>query len=386
MSMQSPQEEPRRWENGERAAAWLLGSLIVLCFIIVTFGGYVRLSGSGLAIPEWPFFTVSQTLDESGNVVASQRSIFPPTTDQGWEILREIFVREIPGFEAGLAMKEFKTMFFIEWGHRAVAKFIGVVYLALMAVAFLYPVVRRKIGWLVVAGFFLLILQATLGGIAVWLHLPAVKVSLHLVNAFFITSVLVWALMKVLHPAPASQPEGRSNPIVLMAWAVYTICIVQMFSGGLMAGSHAGYTMNTWPMMGDRWVAPGVWDGGQGVYTNFTENVIFIQFFHRWFAFVVAASVFAMAFRTAYVEVSRVGRWALRAAPAIVILQILLGIFTLLMGVQPHLALTHQSIGLVLTLVVLLVAYEAKYHPVLLEEELAERDEAEAASREPVHA
>lgn len=382
MSLQSSQYSES--SSARTAAIWLLGSLIALCFIIVTLGGYVRLSGSGLAIPEWPFFTVSQTLDESGKVIASQKSIFPPTTEEGWEILKAIFVREIPGFEAGIAMSEFKRMFYIEWGHRAVAKLIGLVYLALMAVTYATPL-RSRIGGLVGAGFVLLILQATLGGIAVWLHLDPVKVSLHLVNAFFFTSVLVWALLKLVHPS--TLPKATWNPVVTTAWVVYSICIIQLFSGGLMAGSHAGYTMNTWPRMGDQWVAPGVWDAQQNSYYNFTQNIVFIQFFHRWFAFVVVGAVVYMALRTAYVEVSKVGRWALRVAPAIVVLQVILGIFTLLKGVNPHLALTHQSVGLVLLLSVLVVAYEARFHPVLLEDALAEREEkAKAASREPAHA
>jgi cytochrome c oxidase assembly protein subunit 15 len=388
MSEQSPRLTPET-EKGQRAAIWFLYSLIFLCFAIVTLGGWVRLSGSGMAIPEWPFFTVSQTLDGDGNVVSSSRSVFPPTTEQGWVILKEIFVRDVPGFEEGIAMKEFKRMFWIEWGHRGVAKFIGLVYLGFLTVVFLYPAVRRQIGGLAVFGLGLLILQATLGGFVVWFHLLPIKVSLHLVNAFLFTSVLCWALMKLLRPATVeATPKAGKNPILPLAIAVYVICVVQLFSGGIMAGSKAGYTMNSWPTMNDAWVPPGLWAAGEGLYANFTANIIFIQFFHRWFAFVVAAAVFYLALRAATVEVSRVGRWALRFAPMIVILQIILGIFTLLTGVHTHLALTHQSIGLVLLLSVLVVVYETANHPVVAEEALAEREEAEQAARarEAAHA
>ncbi|MBI1289991.1 hypothetical protein GC173_01935 [bacterium] len=385
MSTQSSLQAHGR-EPGTRPTVWLLWSLIVLCFVIVTLGGYVRLSGSGLAIPEWPFFTVSQTLDETGKVIASKKSIFPPTTEEGWVILKDIFVRDIPGFEAGIAMSEFKRMFFVEWSHRAVAKFIGLVYLAFLGCALAYKGVRARIGKLAVINLFVLVAQAVLGGLAVKFHLDSVKVSIHLVNAFIFTSILSWMLLKLLHPATVEKPSP-GNTILRVSSAVYVVIMIQLFSGGLMAASHAGYTMNTWPKMGDQWIAPGVWEAGTGLYHNLTENVVMIQLTHRWFAFAVALAVLYMALSAAYIEVSKVARWALRLAPAIVVLQIILGIFTLLKGVHPHLALTHQSVGLVLLLSVLVVIYETKCHPVVSEAALAEREEKAAkASQEPAHA
>jgi cytochrome c oxidase assembly protein subunit 15 len=230
-----------------------------------------------------------------------------------------------------------------------------------------------------------LILQAVLGGIVVWFHLSAVKVSIHLVNAFIFTSLLLWALMKLVRPATILN-RFASNPILPLATGVFAICLIQLFSGGIMAGSKAGYQINTWPAMGDSMVPPHLWDKELNAYHNFTKNILFVQFFHRWFAFIVAIAVLFLAFRSFTVQVSPVARWALRLAPAIVFLQIVLGVLTLLSQVNHHLALTHQSIGLVLLLTILVVLYETKYHPVLAEEALADRAEAARASKEALHA
>lgn len=355
--------------RGEKITAWLLGSLIAICFVMVTLGGYVRLSGSGLSIPEWPFFTIEERIGPQGELVP-RRSVWPPSTEEGWVLLRDTFTREIPGYE-GIGLAPFKRMFWIEWGHRALAKFIGVVYLAFMGAVFWFPEVRRRFWGFAVGGLLLLAVQAFLGGVVVWLHLPAVKVAAHLIFAFFFVSLLLWALLKLLHPpAPRSERRGP-NPILPWAIGLYIIFTIQIFSGGIMAGSYAGYQFNTWPKIGDSWVPPGMRLPGDSLYKTFTENIIFIQFFHRWFAFLALFAAIVFVIRSMTVGISRPARWAVRLLTGVVVLQILLGIFTLLFGVQPVLALAHQSVGLVLLLNALVIVYETARHKVVGEQEMA---------------
>ncbi|MCC5875790.1 MAG: COX15/CtaA family protein [Candidatus Sumerlaeia bacterium] len=364
-------------DKGVKLANGLLIALVVICFGIVTLGGWVRLTGSGMAIPEWPFFTVEVRTLPSGEEERI-RSVFPPRTDEGWVILRDTFVEQVPGFESGIGLEPFKYMFWIEWGHRAVAKFIGVVYLAFLGVVFWFPSTRRTIGKLSIAGLFVLVSQAFIGGLVVWFHLPAVKVALHLIGGFLFTSVLVWMLMRLVRPpVPAAERKGK-NPILPLSIIVFLVVLFQIFSGGLMAGSHAGFQMNTWPKMGDFWVPPGMFADGLGHIRNFTENTVMIQFFHRWFAFIAVIAVIFLVVRTMTVQVSPVARWALRGVVAVVVLQTLLGILTLISGVRTDLALIHQGVGLVLLLNLLVVIYETKNYPVLAEEallDMAERRE-----------
>lgn len=366
-------------QKGEKLVAGLLATLLVLVFGIVALGGYVRLSGSGLAIPEWPRFTVEIRVDPATGQETKVKSVFPPTTERGWEILQATFVREIPGYEGGIALNEFKRMFWIEWGHRGLAKLIGVVYLVLLGAVLAFPATRKRFGWAAFGGLLLLVSQAVIGGLVVLTHLRAVKVALHLSVAFIFGSLLLWMLLLIVRPPASAEERKGPNPLLKWALGAYLIVLFQIFSGGLMAGSKAGYMMNTWPMMGDQWIAPGMWTAGEGLFKNFTENVVMIQVFHRWFAFAALGAVLLVVFRALTLEVSRVARWGLRAIPAVVVLQIIIGIVTLLTGVHQHIALTHQVFGLVVLLTVLLVVYEAKYQPVIAEEALAEAAERQAA-------
>lgn len=369
----------------EKAAAGLLGTLIVLCFIMVTIGGYVRLTGSGLSIPEWPVFTIEETVRADGSI-QKVRAVIPPRTEEGWMKVRETFVKKIPGADEGISLSAFQRMFWIEWTHRAFASLIMLVYLAFMFVALRNADLRPRIGKLAVGGFFLLISQAVIGGIIVFLHLVAVKVAIHLVIAFLFTSLLLWALLKVVQPPVEASQRSWSNSVSVWALAVYAIIVFQIFSGGLMAASHAGYQMNTWPKMGDFWVPPGMHAEGMGLFRNFVENTIMIQFFHRWFAILTAVAILLFVFRCMTVRVTPAARWALRALFAVVVLQITLGVLTLLTGVQPHLALTHQSVGLLLMLVQWFIVYQVAMQPVLTEERLVEEAEARENARKGVPA
>lgn len=370
--------------RGVTLASGFLVALLLMCFAIVTLGGWVRLTGSGMSIPEWPFFTIELRELPSGEV-ERVRSIFPPRTDEGWETLRATFVELVPGFESGIGLEPFKYMFWIEWSHRLVAKLIGLVYLGMLGVVLAFRETRRTVGPQAVGGFFLLISQAFIGGLVVWLHLPAVKVALHLIVAFLFTSLLLWMLLKLIHaPAPREERKGP-NPILPAAIVVYLVVLFQIFSGGLMAGSHAGFQMNTWPKMGDYWVPPALFMEGMGFFRNFTENTVMIQFFHRWFAFAAVIAVLYLVFRSVTVKVSQPARWALRATAAVVVLQTILGVLTLMLGVRTDLALIHQSVGLVLLLCLMVAIYETAAHPVFDEAALLAQEGEEAGTSRPSH-
>ena len=370
-----------------QAAKVLLTILIAMCFVMVTIGGYVRMSGAGLSIPEWPFFTVAIEKLPDGTERAI-KSVFPPTTDAGWEILRDIYAKDVPARGEGLAVSAFKTEFFIEWSHRLFAKLIGLVFLAFLAVVAFGDDVRSRIGKQALICGGLLVCQAVLGGLVVLWHNydRHISIAVHLSTAFLFTCLLFWMLMSLIHPpAPAEERKGP-NPLLVPVIAVFLLIYFQIFSGGLVAGSRAGYMFNEWPNMGDDIVPPGLMARGPSYLDNFFRNTVMIQFFHRWFAIGVAAAILLLIARSLTVQVSTPGRWALRALFATVVLQILLGITTLLTKVHPHVALTHQAIGLVLLLNMLLVVYEVTCHKVVGEQQQAKAAAAPAPSKEFLNA
>lgn len=369
-----------------KAVRVLLIVLIAMCFAMVTLGGYVRLSGSGFSIPEWPVFTVAMKETAPGTF-EKVKSVIPPSDEAGWTTLRDTYVRAEP-VAAGIAVSEFKRIFWIEWSHRALGATVGIVFLAYLLTVLLSRELRGLIGKHAVGAFLLLIAQAVLGGIVVLFELDAEKVAIHLLMAFLLTSLLLWTLLRLVHPPiPAGERAGK-NPILRWAIAVYTLICIQIFSGGLMAATQAGYQLNTWPKMGDYWVPTGMVVAGDGLIKSFFENEILIQFFHRWYAIFVAVAILFFIFRCMTVRVSRVARWALRLLFAVVTLQICLGIITMLTHIHLHVALTHQMIGLVLLLVSLVTVYETACHKVVAEEALAEEMESrtDSARKAQVHA
>lgn len=351
--------------------------ILVICFGMVTLGGWVRLSGSGFSIPQWPRFTVSETVNADGTVT-EKKSFIPPSTEEGWEGLRDIFVHHEPTQE-GIAVSEFKKLFWVEWSHRGLATLIGLAYLLLMFFTFRSREARESIGKLCIAGILLLASQVMIGGFVIFLGVAATAVAFHLVAAFLFISVVLWMLMKVVHEPLPMEQRTRGNSIVKWAIVVYVLIGIQIFSGGLMAASKAGYSINTWPRMGDDWIPPQLQIKGYSFVKNFTENVIMIQFWHRWYAIVVAAAILFFVARCMTVRVSKAARWALRALFGTVILQVVLGIITLLTGVHPHIALTHQMVGLFVMLISLVTIYETKNHEVVMEMQIAEEQERAAA-------
>jgi len=226
-----------------------------------------------------------------------------------------------------------------------------------------------------------------LGGLAVLKHLPAINVAIHLTVGFFFTCLLTWCLLLMIHPpTPKSEMPRGKNSFKWLAIVVFGIITIQIFSGGLMAGSIAGAHFNTWPKMGEHYMPPNTWLRGEGFYFNMFEHIPMIQFSHRWFAIFAAAMVLFLVLRASTIRVTPAARWSLRLLFFVVVLQVILGIYTLLTGLQTHLALTHQFVGLVLMLMLLIVVYETTLHPVYGEEYLAEEAEKAAKAGQPAHA
>ena len=146
--------------------AWL-GVLFLLLLMLISIGGLVRLSGSGLSIPEWPFVN---------------GSLLPPMSEGAWDTVHQEFVRDqerlreakfsgaygigslghVPADRA-----EFKVMFLIEWSHRAMGAIIGIVALACMTITLRHRSLRQRIGGHMIGLVLLIVFQATLGGILV---------------------------------------------------------------------------------------------------------------------------------------------------------------------------------------------------------------------------
>ena len=316
---------------GIRRWLWTVAGLV---FLMIVVGGATRLTGSGLSITEWkpitgamPPLSAEAWADEFGKYRASPQ----------YQLLNE-----------GMSLGAFQFIYWWEWGHRQLGRFIGLIYLA----GFLVVALRRALPVGRVATLFgmglLLGLQGAIGWILVasglqpgMVAVAPVKLTLHLTFAgLFFASVVAFAT--ALTPLRRVEPaRGRAT-----AWLLLLLLFVQVALGGLVAGSKAGFTFNTWPLMDGALVPPGAQLFAQTPFwENFVDNVALVQFNHRIGAYVLLALALWHLFG---LRRDAPGSGASKRATAItglVLAQSVLGIVTLLLVVPLWAGLAHQALG-----------------------------------------
>jgi len=326
-----------------RAVRWWLVTIAALIAIMVLVGGATRLTESGLSIVEWK--PVTGTL--------------PPLNDAQW---REAFAgyQTIPQYRelnAGMSLDEFKTIFWWEWSHRLLGRFIGVAYL----LPFLYFLWRGALSadlkrrlWII---FGLGALQGAVGwwmvasGLTQRVEVSQVRLATHLVLALLIYAAIVWTLRRL----GERRPVVASTRLKITAVVLLALTFVQLYLGALVAGLRAGRVYNTWPEIDGALVPSAArlmfvepW------WRNLFDNTLTVQFEHR----MVAYALFALAMlHTLDAIRARAGTAVVNGAgvlAAVITLQAVLGILTLLHQVPILLALAHQAVAIVvLTLVIL---------------------------------
>ena len=329
--------------NPLHVAAWLL-SVCALIYLVIAIGGYTRLTGSGLSIVDWD--------PVSG--------VLPPLSNEAWVTEFENY-QQYPEFKLvnqHMQLDDFKRIYWIEYAHRLVARVVGLVFLVPFVIFLLRGYLSKPLTIRLGAVFVLGALQGLLGWYMVASGLidnPAVsqyRLTAHLALAVVLYSYILWLAVGLI------QTRRRHSPSEDTAYLRTTtvICLVgvvlMQISGGMMAGTHAGYVFNTFPdMNGD--LIPPMMGSLEPVWRNLFENVVTIQFIHRWTAVATMIAVAVLwfgRFRTRRPGLKRLADLIL----VIVVAQFCFGIFTLLSKVQLPLALAHQC-GFVLVLTTLVI-------------------------------
>lgn len=308
-------------------AAWLM-SVAFLVFLMVVVGGITRLTESGLSITEWK--PVSGAL--------------PPLSEADWqaEFLKYQQIPEYKELNQGMSLAAFKFIFFWEWFHRLLGRVIGLAF----AVPLVWFAARRAIpagyGWRLVALLALGGLQGAIGwwmvtsGLSVRTDVSHYRLAVHLLTALVIMAGLIWTALDLRRLA--ENPSAR--PALLKAPAAITgiILFIQLLYGAWTAGLNAGYASDTWPMMNGSFFPQNVnWQG----LATFADDPHLVHFIHRWWAWVAVVAL---------VWLSRLARRA-GCRPASVAIhtafgtQILLGIATVMTGMNITLAVLHQAVG-----------------------------------------
>lgn len=310
-------------------ANWLL-AVACLVFAMVVVGGITRLTESGLSITEWK--PVSGAL--------------PPLSEADWltAFAKYQATPEYQEINKGMSLAAFKFIFFWEWAHRLLGRLIGLAF----AVPLLWFAVRRAIpagyGLRLVA---LLALGGLQGAIGWWMVVSGLsertdvshyRLAVHLLTALFILGGLVWTALDL--KALARNPAARPARMTGLGAGVAGVLFIQLLFGAYTAGLNAGQVSNTWPLMNGRVVPDGIVNAGGWLWA-LTNDPILIHFIHRWWAWVAVAALVILARRVKGAGV-RAATVAIHSAFGT---QILLGIATVMTGVNITLAVLHQAVG-----------------------------------------
>jgi cytochrome c oxidase assembly protein subunit 15 len=169
-----------------------------------------------------------------------------------------------------------------------------------------------------------------------------IRLAVHLLTALLIYSYLIWTALDLF--ALGRDPAAKPARLVPLAAAAILILALQIMLGAFTAGLRAGYAFASWPKMGDEWFPAGGWNAGWSTVRNLVDNPIAVQFVHRWWAWVALIAVSSVAMFAKQAGSNR----AATAIVVAVVAQILLGIATLLTGVQIEIAVAHQAMATIL--------------------------------------
>ena len=322
-------------------AAWLL-ICCAFVFAIVVVGGVTRLTHSGLSITEWQ--PIIGTL--------------PPMSDADWgaAISKYQLTPEYQQVNKGMSLPEFQRIFWWEYFHRLLGRLIGVVFL----VPFLWFAARREIPRGYGARFAVIFALGAAQGALGWYMVrsglvddPRVsqfRLTAHLGLAFLIFAAMFWAALSLLLPRRAELKDADTAYVSARRWAVAIACLVflQALSGGMVAGIRAGQAYNTFPLMNGMIVPPEILSL-EPWWRNFFYNMATVQFDHRLLAWILAIAVPLLWWKVARtVRMPRRARVGAHLLLAMLVVQVTLGILTLVHVVPVPLAALHQAGALLL--------------------------------------
>lgn len=315
-------------------ARWLI-AVAVLVFVMIVVGGITRLTESGLSITEWQLIT----------------GALPPLSDAAWA---EAFAkyRQIPEYieingPAGMTLADFKKIYFWEWLHRLIGRLIGIAFALPLAWFWLRGAIPagykgRLLALLALGG-----MQGALGwymvqsGLSARTDVSHFRLSVHLLAAFLILGGLLWTaldLRRLVH-----RDDG--GPAQLTGFAAFIIAIVavQLLYGAWVAGLDARYVSSRWPAMTGGLFPAGI-DWSRGVVRAMTGDPYLVHFIHRWWAWITVVALVWMA-REVRIAGDRPAAIAIHCAFGT---QILLGIATVLTGMNIVFAILHQAVAALL--------------------------------------
>jgi len=322
---------------------WLF-VLLSMIILIILIGGLTRLTDSGLSITTWELFV----------------GFLPPLTNDKWKDYFDLY-KTIPEYSeqnSNMTLGEFKIIFWWEWGHRQLGRLIGLtVLIPLIYFTFKNGLwVLKKYGII----FLLVCLQGFFGwymvssGLVDRIDVSHYRLSIHLVTAFLILSIIFWKLLRL------TQIRINNISFNLRLFKFFFILLfIQLIIGAFVSGMDAGKLYNTWPLMGSSYF-PDDSKFNEFLNINFFDNPSIVQFVHRNLAYLIVI-IYIYLLILVFMDRNKIFRKPILVIGICLLLQVILGILTILSGVKIIYASLHQINSILIIFSTLYFLYISKY-------------------------
>ena len=314
---------------------WLNISLILVFFIIIV-GGLTRLTDSGLSITEWELF----------------EGILPPLNQISWENYFEEY-KKIPQYKIlnfDMSLEEFKVIFYWEYFHRILARIIGLFFLIPLIYFYFSNKIDKKYMSVCYLVFILIVFQGIIGwymvksGLVNDITVSHYRLSIHLSTAILIVSSIFWLLININFKTKKKFFRFSYNnfPFQILILLIF----IQIIIGAFVSGLDAGKIYQTWPKMGANFLPDDLNFNNYKIFIQL-DNHSLVQFYHRSFAYVIILYVLYLSVFIYKKKLSDL-YFPLKILLVFTFLQALLGIFTLVSGLNIYLASIHQITSVLL--------------------------------------
>ena len=316
--------------DNKKVVYWLLTGCFLI-FIMVIVGGITRLTNSGLSMTDYKLITET----------------IPPLNEEAWNTEFERY-KQFPEYQklhSHFELEDFKQIYFWEWFHRFIGRFIGIVFI----VPFLYFLFTKQLSRSTVKKSIILLVLGAFQGFLGWymvksglIDIPAVshyRLAAHLVTAFLTFAYTFWVALDLIYPKREVVDTSFRN---LVRWGM-VILLLQIIWGAFVAGLDAGLIHNTWPLMNEgKIIHETVYIEQEPLWRNFIEGKSGVQFVHRYLAWFVVGIIGLIWYRSRKLSLNPLQKRAIDFLLVMVFIQFLLGIFTLILAVPLWLGVAHQ--------------------------------------------
>lgn len=317
-------------KDNKRVITWLLIGCILI-FIMVIVGGITRLTHSGLSISNYKLI--------SGTI--------PPMNQVEWNEAFDLY-KQYPEYQKlnyNMTLEEFKGIYFWEWIHRVIGRFIGLVFI----IPFVYFLLRKQLSRATIKKSIILLVLGGFQGFLGWYMVKSglvdrpdvshYRLAMHLSTAFLTFAYTLWVALDLIYPH-RKEIDKRFRNLIRLG---FVVLMLQIIWGAFVAGLDAGWIHNSWPLMSDgKLIHETVTIEQTPVWRNFVEGKSGVQFVHRYLAYIVVGIILVIWYKARKRAVTVLQKKGINWLVGLVIIQFILGVFTLILQVPVWLGVLHQ--------------------------------------------